>query len=354
MKAVGGESITQCSNHNNNWCCNADATHVDCCQESPEPRPFFKLQDGKAYATIGGNQASTVPTLSSISGLASGTDDSSPSQTSAPASSQKPSSANANSVTSSSPTPIVSVGTSVTSGPAGPETVYITATITPSSTPTSDASEQGAAADDGSNKSKIGLIVGCAVGIPMALALIGIIAWMLRKRRQQNLHPYKDASGLDGESSSPQMAAAALNKKEVYRHSRPGTSEIDSQPVGPGRPISTLKGHAELDSGSHFRPGSGVPYTPDTAYMGGGNGDRSTWSSVPPGYSPGQAPASWGPPDGVAELDSSTVMPIIAERAEGEAAPATTQQQYQAYRPPPSEMNAVKTPPEDLEKQLHK
>ena len=185
----------------------------------------------------------------------------------------------------------------------------------------------------------------------MALALIGIIAWMLRKRHQQNLHPYKDASGLDGESSSPEMAAAALGKKETYRHSRPGTSEIDSQPVGPGRPISTLKGHAELDSGTHFEPGSGVPYTPDTAFMGGGSGDRSTWSSVPPTYSPGQAPASWGPPEGIAELDSSSVMPVIAEKAEGEQAPP---QQYQAYRPPPAEMNAVKTPPEDVEKQLHK
>jgi hypothetical protein len=176
---------------------------------------------------------------------------------------------------------------------------------------------------------------------------------MLRKRRQQKMHPYKDASGLDGDSSSPEMAAATLGKKETYRHSRPGTSEIDSQPVGPGRPISTLKGHAELDSGTAFEPGSGAPYAPGTAFIGGGNGDRSTWSSAPPNYSPGQAPASWAPPEGVAELDSSSVMPVIDEKAEGEQA-QTQSQQYQAYRPPPAEMNAVKTPPEDVEKQLMK
>lgn len=49
------------------------------------------------------------------------------------------------------------------------------------------------------------------------------------------------------------------------------------------------------------------------------------------------------------ELDSSMVMPVINEKSEH-------QPEYQAYRPPNNavEMNAVKTPPEDLEKQLGK
>jgi hypothetical protein len=47
------------------------------------------------------------------------------------------------------------------------------------------------------------------------------------------------------------------------------------------------------------------------------------------------------------ELDSSMVMPVINEKSEH-------QPEYQAYRPPGNavEMSAVKTPPEDVEKQL--
>lgn len=48
------------------------------------------------------------------------------------------------------------------------------------------------------------------------------------------------------------------------------------------------------------------------------------------------------------ELDGTSVMPVINEKAE---AP----QQYQAYKPPnpaAAELPTVKTPPEDVEKQL--
>jgi hypothetical protein len=242
---------------------------------------------------------------------------------------------------------VTSVATSVrsASGGSGPETVYITNVITPAAT--ADAAGGGGSSPGGSG-SNLGLIIGCAVGIPLALALIGILIWMLRKRRQAKAHPYKTTP--DG-GDSPEMGAAALaspKKAEVYRHSRPGTSEIDSNPVGPGRPTSTIPGKAELDSGAGFQPGSGTPYAPDTAYMGGGTGDRSTWGSVPPGYSPGQGQGSFAHNhEGAVELDSSMVMPVINEKSEH-------QPEYQAYRPPNGavEMNAVKTPPEDLEKQL--
>jgi hypothetical protein len=351
MTVSGGESITQCSNHNNQWCCNGDATHVNCCQEEPEPRPFFNLQDGVAYATIGSNQASSNPVISTVTGLAtSGSGGSSP--TSQAASSPAPSSSAAASSATPAPsfaltTPVTSVATSVrsASGGSGPETVYITNVITPAAT--ADAAGGGGSSPGGSG-SNLGLIIGCAVGIPLALALIGILIWMLRKRRQAKAHPYKTTP--DG-GDSPEMGAAALaspKKAEVYRHSRPGTSEIDSNPVGPGRPTSTIPGKAELDSGAGFQPGSGTPYAPDTAYMGGGTGDRSTWGSVPPGYSPGQGQGSFAHNhEGAVELDSSMVMPVINEKSEH-------QPEYQAYRPPNGavEMNAVKTPPEDLEKQL--
>ena len=174
-------------------------------------------------------------------------------------------------------TPVTSIGTSVrsVSGSSGRETVYITNVITPTATATADAAGTSSSSS-GSPGTNIGLIIGCAVGIPLALALIGILLWMLRKRRQQKDHHYK--TSLDG-GDSPDMAPAALaspKKKEIYRHSRPGTTEIDSNPVGPGRPTSTIAGKAELDSGAGFRPGSGTPYAPDTAYIGGGSSNRST------------------------------------------------------------------------------
>lgn len=351
MSAAGGESITQCSNHNNQWCCNADAQHVDCCQEEPEPRPFFNLQNGVAYATIGSNQASSNPTISTVTGLASSSSSSPTSRSSSAAASSSPSQEPSSSATSQTPTsaistPVTSVATSVrsASGGSGPETVYITSVISP----TADAEAAGNGGSSSGSGPNIGLIVGCAVGIPLGLAIIGILLWMLRKRRQNQAHPYKTTP--DG-GESPDVVPAALAstpKKDVYRHSRPGTSEIDSNPVGPGRPTSTIPGKAELESGMGFQPGSGTPYAPDTAYIGGGTGDRSTWGSSPPGYSPGQGQSPFAHNhEGAVELDSSMVLPAIDEKSE-------VQPEYQMYRPPANavEMPSVKTPPEDAEKQI--
>jgi hypothetical protein len=174
---------------------------------------------------------------------------------------------------------------------------------------------------------------------------------MLRKRRHQKAAAYKDSPELEGDGvDSPGFAggaAAKLNKPEKYRQSRPGTTEIDGAPAGPGRPISNIPGHAELDSGAGFQPGHNA-YAPNTVGLGGGNGDgRSTWASAPPGYSPGMAQTGFHQPN-ASELDGTSVMPVINEK--GEAAP----QQYQAYRPPNpvAELPTVKTPPEDVEKQL--
>jgi hypothetical protein len=175
---------------------------------------------------------------------------------------------------------------------------------------------------------------------------------MLRKRRQQKANPYKNTTEMDGADSpgSPGFtggaAAAKLGKKEQYRHSRPGTTEIDGAPAGPGRPISTLPGHAELDSGNGFAPGHNA-YAPDTVGIGGGNGDgRSTWGSAPPGYSPGANQTAFNAHPEVVELDGTGVLPVINEK---EHAP----QEYQAYRPPQAaaELPTIKTPPEDVEKQ---
>jgi hypothetical protein len=347
--AYGAESLTQCSDHNNNWCCNADNVNVKCCQESPAPRPFFQLQDGKAYATIGKNQASNQPNLASITGLASGSGSGTSPATSAPASSAPPPASSSPSATpTATPTPFSSAITSVSSGSAGVQTIIKSVLVTPTPDPTANtASTNNNSSSGSSGSSKTGLIVGCAVGIPLALALIGIVAWMLRKRRQQKNNAYKTSSELDNESTTGTPltgAAAAHRNNEKYRQSRPGTIEADSLPAGPGRPISQIPGHAELDSGTGFHPNHGSPYAPDTVGLGGGNGDgRSTWGTAPPGYSPGMAQTGFHAPANASELDGTSALPVINE-----------QPQYQAYRPPPTvaELPTVKTPPEESEKRL--
>jgi hypothetical protein len=174
---------------------------------------------------------------------------------------------------------------------------------------------------------------------------------MLRKRRQQKAGLYKNSPEMDTESINGAAfaggAAAKLSKPEKYRQSRPGTTEIDSLPAGPGRPVSHIPGRAELDSGAGFQPNHGSPYAPDTVGLGGGHGDgRSTWGTAPPGYSPGMTQTGFHQ-HRASELDGTSALAVINERTE---AP----QQYQAYRPPPTmaELPTVKTPPEELERRL--
>ncbi|KAI4943567.1 hypothetical protein J4E91_009204 [Alternaria rosae] len=353
MTVGGGESITQCSDHDNQWCCNADAQNVNCCKESPSPRPFFALQDGNAYATIGQNQASTAPNIATITGLATsgGGGGNGPSKTSAGGSSGSPSTdaPNSGSATataddaSTTGTPFSSVVQSLsTSAGGGVVTIQNTVLITPTPTAGSSNSNDGNSSSSGGSKSNLGLIIGCAVGIPLALALLGIIFWLLRKRRQQKANPYKDPSEVEGDS--PLVGAAKLNKskKETYRNSRPATAEIDGNPIGAGRSNRI----SELPSGNGFQPGQGAPYGPDAVGIGGGNGDpnRTTWDTIPPQYSPAHNQAAFTHPEAT-ELADTSVNPVLNEKG----------QPYQAYRPPQpvAELPSVVTPPEDLEKQVH-
>ncbi|KAF2820337.1 hypothetical protein CC86DRAFT_119762 [Ophiobolus disseminans] len=349
FKRPGGEGLTQCSDHDNQWCCNADMVHVNCCQESPSPRPFFKLQDGKPYATIGKNQASTNPTLSGFTGLASGTGGgSAPSRTPSPSSAGS-SSANAAQASSrplSTPDPVTSVLRSVSSGAAGVVTVERTIVSTPTAAAGGTTSTNTSSSGKSSN---LGVIIGCAVGIPLALALVGILFWILRKRRNQKKASAYTKNTPEMEGSPAVGFAGAKLGKDTYKSSRPGTAEIDGAPVGPGRPVSHLPGHAELDSGAGFQPGHGPAYAPDTVGLGGGTGDgQAAWSSPPPGYSTATNQAGFvHPPNANAmELADTSVLPV----------PASQPQQYQAYRPPQpvAELPTVKTPPEDVEKQLQR
>jgi len=362
QKAVGGESITQCKDHDDQWCCNADNVNVNCCKESPSPRPFFALQDGEAYATIGQNQASTAPNLATITGLASSGGGSGggnqASKTTAGGSSGSPSTdaPNSGSATATADdaatTPFSSVVQSLsTSAGGGVVTIQNTVLVTPTPTAGSSSSNNdSSSSSNGGSKSNLGLIIGCAVGIPLALALVGIIFWLLRKRRQQKANPYHDPSSeVEGDSPLVGAAAGKLNKskKETYRNSRPATAEIDGNPIGAGRANRV----SELPSGNGFQPGhQGTPYGPDVVGIGGGNGDpnRTTWDTIPPQYSPASNQAAFAAhaqhPEAM-ELADTSVHPVLNEKG----------QPYQAYRPPQpvAELPSVTTPPEDVEKQMH-
>lgn len=266
-------------------------------------------------------------------------------QPSSGAASSAASSANAAQATSQAP--FTSVSRSVSTGSAGAITYEKTVLVTPSAAAAPGASGAPGTSTSGGSKSNLGVIIGCAVGIPLALALAGILIWLLRKRRNQrkaaayNKTPEMEGSPIQGFTGG----AGAKLGKDVYRHSRPGTAEIDGAPVGPVRPISNMPGRAELDSGAGFQPGNGPAYGPDTVGIGGGNGDgHSTRASAPPGYSPGQNQAAFAHPPNAMELADTSVLPVVNEK----------EQTYQAYRPPPAELPSVKTPPEDLEKQLRR
>jgi hypothetical protein len=153
---------------------------------------------------------------------------------------------------------------------------------------------------------------------------------------------------MEGSPVKPGFAGGKLGK-DVYRHSQPGTAEIDGAPIGATRPVSNVPGHAELPSGTGFQAGNGPAFAPDTVGLGGGNGDgRATWGSPPPGYSPSMNQAGFAHPTHAMELADTSIVPVVHKK-EGA-------QQYQAYRPPQeaAELPTVKTPPEDLERQVQR
>lgn len=352
MQAAGGEGIPQCSNHGNQWCCDGDRTNVDCCQESPEPRPFFSLDDGQQYAIIGQSTANSAPNLASITGLVS-EDGNSPSSTRPPPSSSSDSSSSDSSssdsssaTTTPSPTPITSVSESVSSGSDGVRTFTSTqvTTFTPAATP-AGASEPSTTSQ---KKSKIPIIVGCAVGIPVALAFLGILIWLLRKRSHQKKNaaygekPDSYANGND----TPEFAGGAKFKNANGQNAKyrqdgmPGVAELPSQTVGPERPVSMLPGKAELGGGPGFAPGT-TPVAPHLLGVGGGTGtgaphtpqSTNSWASAPPGYSPGQNQASWAP--GHEQNAPTASMPDA--------------QTYMPYRPPQGHPGHLSNVPEVAE-----
>ncbi|KAJ4357152.1 uncharacterized protein N0V89_001727 [Didymosphaeria variabile] len=348
MTPAGAEGITQCSNHDNKWCCDGDRTAVDCCQEKPEPRPFFALQDPVAYGTAGGKTGSSAPNLASITGkaIASGDDSSSTAASNSASATSDSSSSDSSASSTPASTPSTSLSTTVSSGTAGPTTIVTTIVQSAaSSTPTASPSATP------SKKSNIGLIVGCAVGVPLALALVGILFWLLRKRSHQKnatAHPYTSSTdAFTPTPATPEFAGGAKlhkpNSAAKYASTAPGVPELGGgQGVGPERPVSMIPGKAEMDSGGGFAPGT-VPLAPHLVGVGGGNTahshgggqhtPQSSWGSAPPGYSPGQSHAPLAP--------AGNVDPMAG--------------QYQAYRPgvnrvpEMAELPSVRTPPEAVE-----
>ncbi|PSN71684.1 hypothetical protein BS50DRAFT_607327 [Corynespora cassiicola Philippines] len=335
MSAAGGESITQCSDHDDQWCCNADAQHVDCCKESPEPRPFFALQDGRAYATVGSRTGSSAPNLASITGLATGSGSGiRPSSTPPPSSSDRPQSSDSpsssadssSSSSSATPTPVTTLSTTISSGTAGTSTLVITQTRT--QLPTDTASPSTTTPPSSSSSSKIPVIVGCAVGIPLSLSLLAILTWLLRKHRsQKNKHllaspnPYDDPyNNING---PPATTSTAGNTTPLPAA---GVAELGGgQGVGPERPVSTIKGRAELDSGAGFVEGHAA-HAPHLVGVGGGSARPRTEQAA----ADGARYVAYRPPPGhaAATVTTTTTMgglqnvPEMSELSDAPTPPA--------------------------------
>ncbi|KAF2714035.1 hypothetical protein K504DRAFT_498820 [Pleomassaria siparia CBS 279.74] len=378
MKAVGGESITQCSDHDDQWCCNADNQHVNCCKESPAPRPFFDLADGKAYATVGVSTAANAPNLATITGEADGANASptlAPSQ-SATGSNSPQSSTNAPKTTSSpsvDATPTTELRTLLSSGTAG----FVTITQTVANTPP-PASTNASDPSDSTPSKKLPIIIGCAVGIPLAIALVCIIIWMLRKRSEQakennrlSKPPFADEIMTDGGTPAPAYGfagGAKFNEKPLLTTYRsdgvtPTVPELAGNSVGPSRPISTIQGRAELDSGSGFMPGAQAPHSPQFVGLGGGNAQahsrhtpHSSWDSTPREAVPTSVLGDYNEAD---SRPMSVVAPMgrtsmgvppggyIPYRPNNLAQPHQTQEMDAGTTPPPpaAELSTIHTPP---------
>lgn len=351
MQAAGAEGIPQCANHDNQWCCDGDRTHVDCCNEKPK-RPFFALPDGNQYAIVGSSTANSVPNLATITGLVSDSD-SSPSSTDSPSSSDSPSASKDSSPNSSAtptPTPTTFTSTSLSSGSDGVRTIIQTQISTFTPPPAASSTADPTSSNSSSSKSKLPIIVGCAVGIPLGLTFLGILIWLLRKRSQQKKNPYDpDAhSHIDG-ADSPEFAGGAKFKHQngyppAYN---PDVPELAAQSVGPEHPVSNVPGKAELGGGTGFAPGT-VPPAPHLVGVGGGNGTPQTgssWGSAPPGYSPGQNQAAWAPghQQNVSMPDAQNYMPYRTPQG-GHAGDMPAMAELPVHTPPAVEMGGPSPP----------
>ena len=247
---------------------------MNCC--SNDSLTYFNLPDGKAFATIGsGSTPTTAPVVNTFdSNPSSSAAKSSAAKSSAAHSSAAPSSVTAaassaaqstsaaqdsTSPPTSSATAYTTIRTFLTTGSSGAvATVYITSTTAPTASPTPTSPP---------HPSHTGLIVGCAVGIPLGLALLGLLAFLLYRRRRNS--PSSDPGG-------PNDAIYAGTYKAPHQAQAQLPPELGGEPIGAGRPISVLKGRAELEG------------TPRSVA-------ESSSSPPPPGYSPGMMGAGgWG------------------------------------------------------------
>lgn len=112
--------------------------------------------------------------------------------------------------------------------------------------------------------------------------------------------------------------------------------ELAGQAVGPQRPVSTVHGRAELDSGTSFAPGTS-PHAPNFVGIGGGNGHAN-------GEHTGMH-SGWGTPEpGVYhEADSRPLSSVAQAAPTGGYIPYRPNNLVQPHQA--QEMSTVTTPP---------
>lgn len=294
-KAFGNEAIQRCAD--GKYCCNRERLQGDCCEkEDISVLGYFELPDGQAFATIMGEPSSPTassmgPIPSSVGQATGGGGDNnpppSPSSTSPPEESTSPPPEDLTTVTFAS----------TTSDPTGgPVTVIQTQILT-----ASPEISGGGGGDEPTNSNRTPLIIGCAVGIPVVLALAGAFFFLLRRQRQRKSAkgqpdfsekaPHHGLSS-DDDGLVPGAAAAGTSSTATPRRHGKTLSEIDGRPTNAARAnAQELDSTPIVESASSHSPSSKPP--PSSA----GGSEPSPNPSVTPTTptAPGSGISSFGP-----------------------------------------------------------
>ncbi|OCK74342.1 hypothetical protein K432DRAFT_430072 [Lepidopterella palustris CBS 459.81] len=130
LTAAGDEAVLQCSNHNNQYCCDGDRVHVHCCTDSNIE--YFDLAQGIAYASIGsGSTPTSAPVINSNANPPSSAAPSAAAPSSAAPSSAAPSSAAPSSAAPSSAAPSSAAPSSAAPSSDPPSSAPVAASSSP-------------------------------------------------------------------------------------------------------------------------------------------------------------------------------------------------------------------------------
>ncbi|OQO02662.1 hypothetical protein B0A48_12191 [Cryoendolithus antarcticus] len=345
--APGNEAILQCDD--DTYCCDWNRVSGNCCNKAATS---FDLAQGTQIALISATAPRTPATssagiTSSSTTTTAGTISSTPTSTASQSTTQETTTASSLPTTAQTSTAVM-VSTPTSSG-ASPTTITQVRTLisTPSTTPSSTTSPA---------PHSLAPIIGPAVGVPLFLALLAPLAFLLIRRRRKAKYAKFNPELFSPETSSAGATDmyAHLGGGDPYKDGRP---ELDSYPVAETKPINELEGAGAYDArhktaaGGMGSPQSHGKSASSVSPMAGSTDRWSTVSELQQPAGP-QQPTSWTPGNGlgvgsgVRQGQHSSVHPYMRpELQHGQgmgmgmgSVPEDTAPVYRAYQPPHREV----------------